>query len=501
MKTANKLLIGSVSRTALTIFNMAIAFFMMPFLIEHLGDQWYGIWTVLGSVVGYYYLVDFGITSAVQRYVAKYIAVKDEENANATINTALIIFSLLGFFLLIVTALLSYFIEYIIKNPAELHLIKLVIIILGANLALEFPFKSFTGIIGAYVRYDLISYSRFFIVVLTNGLIFYFISQGYGILALAAISFGCTQLSNIFFFLISKYLFKNMRLGTKYFRKTELRNLFGYSVWSFLVSISEQMRFRIDSLVIAGFLGPVFVTHYFIGARLADYFRETMFRATDLFTPIFTKYHATNNYDELKSKLQFVTKINSILAFFLGGIIIIVGKPFIYRWMGEKYMDAYPILVILTFAMIFEIVLNPAKSILYATAKHRYYALINTSEGIVNLGLSLTLIKFWGINGVALGTLIPLVVFKIVLIPNFTCKLIGLPIREYLGNLAAPILFTVLYLVGHAWLVASFLTNYTYLNIAIAGALSVPLYAIAILFLSFNGEERNFFKKMLLNWT
>ncbi len=500
MNTANKLLIGSITRTMLIGINMVIAFFMMPFIIKSIGDKWYGVWTVVGSMAGYYYLVDFGLASAVQRYIAKYLSKEDFDNANITVNTALIIFTFLGMILFIVTILLVLFAEFIVQNEGDLYIIKVVIFILGANLALEFPVKAFAGIVGAYVRYDLLSYARLFVLLLTSALIVYFLSIGYGIIALAIITFIGTQISNILFFLIARYLFKEMEIKINHCKKEKMVKLFKYSVWSFLISISEQLRFRIDSIVIAIVLNPVYVTHYFIGARLADYFREIIFRATDIVTPIFTRYHAREQYSQIREKLIFLTKINSILSLFIGGIIVIVGKAFITKWMGTEYLDAYPVLFVLIIAMIFDIIQNPSKSVLYAVAKHRYFAIVNTLEGVFNLIFSLILIHYYGILGVALATIIPLLIFKIFFVLYFTCKSIEMKVSTYAINLLPTFLFTIVYLVIVYIISERFLDVPSYASIFVVSITAIPPYAFGIYFVSFNKFERNYLRNLIYKW-
>ena len=108
----------------------------------------------------------------------------------------------------------------------------------------------------------------------------------------------------------------------KYFQKDRIRELFGYSVWSFLIQIGDQLRFRLDSYVIGWALGAAFVTHFAIGANLANYLKNIIFKATNFLTPLFTKYYAEKNFNEIKKKLLLTTKINSILSVFGGGIII-----------------------------------------------------------------------------------------------------------------------------------------------------------------------------------
>ena len=496
MTTANLLFKSSISRTSLTILSIIISFLMLPFLVSKLGDEWYGIWTVLGSLIGYYYLVDFGLATAVTRYITQYISKNDKDNANSVINTALVIYSAMALAICIITITVSYFVHYFVPNARDLFIIRIAILIMGFNLAIEFPFKAFAGIIGAYVRYDLITYAHIFTLLLNTALIVILMNLGYGIIALSIIGFICSQISNIIFYFISKFLFSDMQISRKFFRKDKVKELFGYSVWSFLIQIGDQMRFRIDSIVIAWMLTAGHVTHYFIGARLAEYFLTLLYRATNILTPVFTKYHAENNYQEIRSKLLFVTKINNILSLFGGGLIIIVGRPFISKWMGDNYLDAYPVLVVLIIAMIIEAIHNPSNNVLYAIAKHRYIATVGTFEGIINFILSLVLIQYYGILGVAIGTAIPLIVSRLFLLPLYTCRCIGLPITQYYSNLFVTTLFTITYL-GLFYMLAKDIIIPQYMAIVVASLSALPVYFFCIFFVSFNRSERILLRSLL----
>ena len=66
----------SVSRTALAsgaayLIAIAISFVQAPFLIRLLGDERYGIWTLIGQVTGYYGLLDMGTRGAIGYFVAQ----------------------------------------------------------------------------------------------------------------------------------------------------------------------------------------------------------------------------------------------------------------------------------------------------------------------------------------------------------------------------------------------------------------------------------------------
>ncbi|HAO93318.1 MAG TPA: hypothetical protein DCR11_05455 [Deltaproteobacteria bacterium] len=495
--TAQKLFKSSVSRTLLMVANIGVSFFMTPFIIGKLGDEWYGIWVILGTMVGYYYLIDMGMATAVTRYMSHYIAKKETESANRVINTSLVIYCLMAAVIILATVVIGYMAEYLVTDPGKLYIIRTSILVIGLNLAIEFPLKAFSGIIGAYVRYDLLAYGHFFTLVLNTALTVFFLNRGHGVLTLFIIVFVCNQISNLIFYFVSRRLFKGMRIGLKYFEREKVRDLFGYSIWSFLNQIGDQVRFKIDSFVIVWLLTAGHVTHYVIGARLAEYFMSLVLRATNMLVPVFTRLHAEGNHEEIRNKLLFMTKVNAVLAVFGGGVIMIVGRPFIARWMGDGYLDAYPVLVVLTISVMVEIIQTPANNILYAISRHKYLAYVNVAEAAVNLVLSIVLIKRYGLIGAAIGTAVPLVISRFFIIPLYAGRCVGLGMSRYYRNLFVTGFYTAAYMAVLFILSRGLLSTPSYASILLVGIASVPVYLVSIMYISFTKSERALIRTML----
>jgi O-antigen/teichoic acid export membrane protein len=497
MNKAKQLFRSSLTRTLYTILSIAISFFMLPFLVHHLGDKWYGLWTIAAGITGYYYLVDFGLSTAIVRYISQYIATEDNDSANQIINTSFIIYLFLGCIILLLSFAMCLIADAFISDMADLKLMRLIILLTGLNLAIEFPFKAFAGIIDAYIRYDLITYCHFVMLILSTAATVYFIGSGAGVVALALIGLIGSQISNILFYLISRHLFRGLQFSHSKFRKNRVRELFSYSFWSFLIQVSDQIRFGISPIIIGAVLTAQLVTHYFIGARLVGLFMTLVFRATNILLPVFTRYYAEHNYQEMVAKLFFFTKISVIAAVFGGGLIIMLGESFIDRWMGANYLDAYPVLVILVIGVICEIIINPSNNVLYAMALHQSIAVVGIIEGLSNLGLSLLLISHYGIIGVALGAAIPQIISRIFVLPAIVCKSLELPVIKYYRNMATTILFTIGYLFLFYMSVNGVLIKAEYMSLILSVICSLPLYLVSILFISFTKDERTLLRNML----
>jgi O-antigen/teichoic acid export membrane protein len=251
-------------------------------------------------------------------------------------------------------------------------------------------------------------------------------------------------------------------------------------------------------LLIGGIISATAVTHFFVGARIVEYFKNLILRATNMMTPVFIKNHVLNEMGAMREKVLFVTRINTVFAVFGGGLIIIVGQAFIIRWMGEGYLDAYPVLVILMLAAIAEIIGNPLDSVLYAISRHSFLAKVNLVEGILKVVLGLLLIRYYGFLGVAIATAVPVMMSRIFVIPAYACEQIGLQVRIYFLNLLRTNVFAVTYLVGVYWLAQPWLVSASYENIILVAAVAGAIYSIAIFFISFSRTERYLLLSMVL---
>ena len=72
-----------------TAVGMVVPFFLMPFVVHHLGDVQYGIWILAVSTVSYLGLLDLGLRSAVIRFVSRAQARGEFEDAANSISHAL----------------------------------------------------------------------------------------------------------------------------------------------------------------------------------------------------------------------------------------------------------------------------------------------------------------------------------------------------------------------------------------------------------------------------
>src|SRR5271168_3832617 len=101
-----KLISGSVLRLCNMVGAAAASFFLMPLIVHHLGDRIYGFWSLAAAFIGYYNILDLGLSAAVAQYMCIAIGHGDDRGCRVVFNTALRLQVLIGCAALLVTAVL-----------------------------------------------------------------------------------------------------------------------------------------------------------------------------------------------------------------------------------------------------------------------------------------------------------------------------------------------------------------------------------------------------------
>ena len=119
--------------------NVAVGFFLSPFILHHLGDEAFGIWILIFSITGYYGIFDFGIRSSLVRFVSKFQATGDHEQLDRLINTTLFSYTCLGLALMAPTIFGALYLDRWFHHipPAFLNDARILFFMVGVSLARE----------------------------------------------------------------------------------------------------------------------------------------------------------------------------------------------------------------------------------------------------------------------------------------------------------------------------------------------------------------------------
>lgn len=422
------------------IANMVIGFLLAPFILHRLGDVAFGLYALAFSFTGYYGLLDFGIRSAIIRYVARFTVTREGDELNRLINTSLATYSLLAVVVLGMTAVGAAKAAALFKVPPGYGpTVEALFLIVGAGVALQLPLFVFGAILEGLQRFVLLNAVQFAGAVLRAVLIVVALTHGGGVLMLAVITMGVGVLSCVpYIFVVATRV--PIQFGRKWVQPAALKTIFGYGSATFICGIAEKFRFESDAIVIGIMLSAAAITYFSIASRLTDYSSNLVQYLAQVFTPMSSELDASGDVGRLQAIVLAGNRACALVALPLCTGMILLGRPLIAAWMGSRYVSCFSVLVLLVTVRTLYVSQAASTKVAFGMNRHRAVAWMLIAEGTANVLLSVALARPWGILGVAAGTAIPMLGTTLVFLPIYTSRLVQLRLQRYLREIfLAPI--------------------------------------------------------------
>lgn len=495
-----KLFHGSLLRIFQFVAAMIIGFFLMPFLIHSLGDHNYGYWVLAGSILGYFGILDLGVVSAVQYHVAEAFGQEDAEHANRVLSTAFYMFAVLGLIILFLTSVTALFSHRFIKDPKDALVFRDVLLITGAGFAIGFPGRTFMGGLAAHLRWDLVSLGNIGQLFLRTLLSVAVIEAGYGIVALALVTVLSDLVTYAYYFVLLGSIQAKFSISLGLANIRTFKEIVNYSAFALISRIADKLRFFLDAVVVSAFVSVSAVTHYSIASKLGFSLSDFVIAAVGVLSPWFSFLFGGSDFAAIRKVLAFGTKASAFVSVTIGCCLLLYGKAFIQAWMGKPYVDAYWPMLFLVIAILVDVSQLPSVSYLFGISRHRFIAYLSLAEGIVNAILSIILVHPFGMSGVALGTLIPLLIAKLLVQPKYVCREAGISIRSYyFGFFGRTLGISIAAMVIPWLLVFEWINRPNLLLIAILVTCQTMIAMLAAYFLIMDKEERAAVRRVIFS--
>ena len=424
--------------------NIAVGFFLSPFILHHLGDDAFGLWVLIFSLTGYYGIFDFGIRSSLVRYVSKFQATGDKEELARLINTSFFSYTCLCLILIVPTLLGGYYVDRVFHVPAGfLRDAQILFLMVGASLSLGFPLGIGGGILEGLQRFDLLNWTNIVSTLLRAVLIILALRHGLGLLTVALVTVALPLLASAVRAVIAHRLLP-VPYGLKYVHRQSFRQVAGYGSVTFMIIVAGRLRFKTDAVVIGTFLSASAITFFSIGGRLVDYAVEVVSSLAQIFTPMSSHFHATGNYTQLRRIFISGNRACAFVMFPMTIALVVMGKSVIEAWVGARYVSSYTVLLILLIPSALYNAQSTSNRILFGMSLHKSLAYIVLMEGTANLILSIVLVRPLGIVGDAIGTAIPLLCTALFFLPRHLCRHLQIPVSKFLVEAYTyPLLFCI----------------------------------------------------------
>jgi O-antigen/teichoic acid export membrane protein len=468
---------------------------MTPVLVHNLGNYDYGVWEILGAVLGYMGLLDIGMKPAISRFAAKYHSEDSKQKLSALYSTSWFFLAIVGVLLFVFfLSWALFFPESLSDDAASQARYSLLLIIVGAQLCIMFPGYVAESFLEGFQKYYIKNNITIFNSIVGSVLLFVFITPENALLLLAAINaIGLSIKYLLYTLMLSRPKYGGLwpRFSTASF--SSLKETASFGVKSLIQGIASRVEIGTDTIVIGYFLGPAMVPFYAIPANLISYIRNIGWTLTHAFMPLFSSLSAQNKTNEIQEIYLGGSRyiVGLLLPVCVG--LTLVGSEFIGVWIGKEYMQNAEIIILLLVVFVATPFLNPF-STRYLTAinEHGLLSKLYPVSAVINITLSIMLVQDYGIIGVAIGSVVP--VFLVVpIVLKACCKHLQLPVSLYIRKSILPALMPTIVM----WFsVYYFKLNWPlegYLDIAIAVCIGGAVYTILFASFGLSQAERQWF--------
>mgnify|MGYP002348710436 FL=1 len=491
---SRRLLINSVSGTALYLINIITVFLLSPIIVKTLGNRDYGIWEIIISMVGYMGLLDLGIGPALLRYVAVSISSNDREQFQKVISTSLVFFVSIGFVAVCILLGLSRYPSLISGGETiNASYLTSVLLVFAFNSALIFPLNVFTATLLGIQRHYFVNTTRILFGIIRAFFAYYLLGvyPRQGLLTLAVLETASNFMQLILYIVALKRdaCVPDFKLSACSLHK--FKELFSYGSKSALLMISSRIQNTSLPFVISAVLGVSNVIYFTMPNRLVEYAKGLSHAMGFPLTPYFaSQMTGTNDKISLRTSWLQTTLAFQIITMAMPLVLFFCGERFLAVWLGKEYgVAGRGVLYSLIVALFVESLAPNATRILLASGHHGRAALLWLGLAIVSIPVAIFGAYKWGVTGVALGSSVATIIGNISML-RMACIDVGVSITAYFNQTLRRLFLPLVVLTFCLWITGFIFSTANYLNLVLQVSLSGIVYLFVVWFLTLSQENR-----------
>jgi O-antigen/teichoic acid export membrane protein len=436
-----------LSNWAGLVVNASLSFALTPILIHGLGDLDYGLWILGASMLDYLGLFDLGMRATVFRFVARLKGSGDRLTLNSTLASALGISLGIAILVLVATlGLLAYLPAFFGLTHTDGQTFRWVLLLLGVSAAALYPAHMLGTYLCAMRRFDLYNLVGVATSLLRALLIVGTLRVGGMVTAVAMITLATTLLSVLLYWRLLPVADPGVSVNWKVGSRAKARELTHFSLYSFLNSLGDFMRFYSHSVVIGRVLGVTLITPFSIATRLTYLWRQIVVGITSPLMGGMSELEGQSRETELRHLFLRTTSITTLLSLFIAVQLVLNGGAFIRFWVGDAFVSAQRFVLILTAGYLVSLSQQPSVDVVFVRGRHQLRGWLAIGEGLANILLSTYWANLYGLTGVAWGTTVPMLLVYALIQPWYALRIIGLSATSYLYALGRPLVVALVVL-------------------------------------------------------
>lgn len=411
-------LANTLKSYVVTIVNLVVLVFSTRYIVKSIGVDQYGLWILIQNVLGYMGIMQLGYITSFSFYFGRKVLYEEsDEKKRKYLSTHFFLFIGMGIVISLFALLVVAFPQVVLPNEQHKDVFqKALLLFLPGYLGL-FLTQAFEGIL--FNNFKMFN-NRLFNEFINN--------SGQSIIFCIAIYFGMKSL----YWLATIYtiiaIFVSVKNFTFFLQRVSFRPVFAlfdfkmikgsfrYSFSFWFINVCNVVLNQIDFLFISKILNSnPFIVLYAQTGRIPQFFYTLITKVTNNKSPKITDLYSRNNMNQIKPIVNNLLLVTFGAAVLGSLFFIFLGKYVLALWLGDlisfdqKLITIFGlILVPRSLQWVFWTYFNNVNE-----PKYNLYA--GLVEIILNITVSMLLIKNYELLGLAIGSLVAQVSSNLIL--------------------------------------------------------------------------------------
>lgn len=386
----------------------AVAIVLPRFLTRSLDAEHFSAWSLILQIAAYASYLDFGLQTAVARFIAQAVELEHKERQAKLVSTALVLLSLAALVALVLILIVIWLFPSLFRGVSRglLPDFRYATLALSLSACLLLPLSTYTGVLIGIRRNEIpalaIGGSR--MAGAGAAIVAAHFTQSLTVLAI------CVGVPNLLGGLLQMVAVRkliaegNARLRhvSRLIGRELLHFCAGLMVWSFAMLLVSGL-----DVTIVGHFRFAAVGYYSLATMLITFFSGLTNAALSALMAPVSALHARRDNARIQAIVLAATRLTVLVNLALTASILLGGGAVLRLWVGPVYAaSALPILQILAVAQTLRLAFAPYSVMLIGIGEQNKSIPAAVCEAVVNLGASILGMVLLGPIGVAWGTLV-----------------------------------------------------------------------------------------------
>lgn len=435
--------IGMLVSYIYSFVSIVVSLVYVPLLLNGIGEEEYGLYQLVGSVMSYIVSINGVLSAGVGRFYCMYRAEGESNEAQNVLGIAKRLYVVISIIVMVSIFVLAFVAKFIYQSSlaaVQLDELFFMILVLGINTIITMFNSISIAVITAFERFVFLKVSSLLsllaqpiivallLPVAPNAIMVTFVVLATN-LACALVQCAYTK-----FVLKIRSAYLEWNLGL-------VKGLFRFSGSLLLVAIADQIFWKTDQLIVGYLYGAAAVAIYSIGSQIYSAYMALGTAASSVFLPRVSELYHRNK--DMKAISELFSKVGKISFLILGVVLsafLVLGPDFIELWAGPGYFDSYLVAAIVMVPFTIDLIQAVGLTILQVINKYLFRGVMYLIVAVVNVFLTLLFLQIWGIPGAAISTALAMLLGNGFIMNWYYWKVVGLDIPYFWRSVSRPML-------------------------------------------------------------